>query len=346
MQSAITGQTRGAGRLTGRGGILGRSAPRPARRSPQRRGARRRGDGAASVCGAPELGSAVPRCSSHARTPPRVTRVLPVSSGRQGREMRHAWVAVVVVAAVSGGTAVLANHDLPQQEAAQPRAARILPRPFQAEGPMNARTAGWVAAAYGMLQALKCETQRWTTERECRAAQRVPRRKMQVWATPAGRGRFVARLPDGSLARRGGHGGVVMLDPFPDASWGHPLLLLLVADNTSHTHCTRTAGHWLGESTPSVLQAHTVGEADTGCSWTTLNYMPPSFPPRLTPVGKASLGRRRRQCCLASHVYAAAGSGEYSWGHEFSSHWLHYNHLDSCTARVHQASLERPECPK
>ncbi|XP_045122251.1 uncharacterized protein LOC123510870 [Portunus trituberculatus] len=159
--------------------------------------------------------------------------------------MRHAWVAVVVVAAVSGGTAVLANHDLPQQEAAQPRAARILPRPFQAEGPMNARTAGWVAAAYGMLQALKCETQRWTTERECRAAQRVPRRKMQVWATPAGRGRFVARLPDGSLARRGGHGGVVMLDPFPDASWGHPLLLLLVADNTSHTHCTRTAGHWL-----------------------------------------------------------------------------------------------------
>ena len=178
---------------------------------------------------------------------PSVARVVAAAAGRQGREMRQAWVVVVVVAAMSGGAAVLANHDLPQQEADQPRAARILPTPDDQEGAMNARTAGWVAAAYDVLQALNCATQRWTTEAECRAAQRVPRRKMQVWATPTGQGRFVARLPDGSLARRGGHDGVVLLDPFPAASWGHPLVLLLVANNTSQTHCTRTAGHWLGE---------------------------------------------------------------------------------------------------
>lgn len=197
--------------------------------------------------------------------------------------MRHAWVTVVVVAAVGGGVAVLANHDLPQQEAVQPRAAR----PVQAESPMNARAEGWVAAAYDMLQALRCETQRWTTERECRAAQRVPRRKMQVWATPAGGGRFVARLPDGSLARRGGHGGVVMLDPFPAASWGHPLLLLLVADNTSHTHCTRTAGHWLGESTSILLQAHTVGR---GGHWLLLDH-PELHPPSPPPLASRLSGR-------------------------------------------------------
>lgn len=173
--------------------------------------------------------------------------------------MRRAWAVVVVVAAVSGGAAVLANRDLPQQEAAkgQTEGQRLQPRhqDDDEDAPMNDRTAGWVAAAYGMLQALQCEVQRWTTEEECRAAQRVPQWEVQVWATPAGRGRFVARLPDGSLARRGSHGGVLLVDPFPSASWGHPLLLLLVADNTSQIHCTRTAGHWLGESlslSPSV----------------------------------------------------------------------------------------------
>lgn len=165
--------------------------------------------------------------------------------------MRRAWAVVVVVAAVSGGAAVLANRDLPQQEATQgqvgvPRLQRH--QNDDENAPMDARTAGWVAASYGLLQAQQCETQRWTTEEECRAAQRVPQWEMQVWATPAGSGRFVAQLPDGSLARRGGYGGVLLLDPFPAASWGHPLLLLLVADNTSQIHCTRTAGHWLGES--------------------------------------------------------------------------------------------------
>lgn len=166
--------------------------------------------------------------------------------------MRRAWAVVVVVAAISGGAAVLANRDLPQQDAAkgQTEGQRLHPRHQDDDEntPMNDRTAGWVAAAYGLLQALQCEAQRWTTVEECHAAQRVPQWEVQVWATPAGRGRFVARLPDGSLARRGSHGGVLLVDPFPAASWGHPLLLLLVADNTSQIHCTRTAGHWLGES--------------------------------------------------------------------------------------------------
>lgn len=232
------------------------------------------------MCGAPGFGSAVPRCSSHSCTLPRVARVLCAAgpsglgsearqygevvlarlsvvvafatAGRRGRAMRRAWALVVVVVAVSGGAAVLANRDLPQQEAAkgQTEGQRLQPRHQDDDenARMNDRTAGWVAAAYGLLQALQCEAQRWTTEEECRAAQRVPQWEVQVWATPAGRGRFVARLPDGSLARRGGHGGVLLVDPFPAASWGHPLLLLLVADNTSQIHCTRTAGHWLGES--------------------------------------------------------------------------------------------------
>lgn len=172
--------------------------------------------------------------------------------------MRRAWAVVMVMAVVSGGAAVLASRDLPQQEAdGQAGGSRLQPsRQDDDNVPMNDRTAGWVAAAYGVLQALQCERQRWTTEEECRAAQRIPQWEMQVWTTPAGRGRFVARLPDGSLARRGGHGGVLLLDPFPAASWGHPLLLLLVADNTSQTHCTRTAGHWLGESL-----SHTPGGA-------------------------------------------------------------------------------------
>lgn len=160
----------------------------------------------------------------------------------------------VLVALIAGRTVVLAAPDLQLQQ--QPRrdhemssrSPQDVVETFQQEdddAPMNARTAKWAATVYDFLQSLPCEAASWTTEAACRDAQLVPRSLTRVWATQAGRQRYVARLPDGSLQRSGRHDGVLMLDPYPAASWGHLVFIAFVSSNITLTQCTENKGHWM-----------------------------------------------------------------------------------------------------
>ncbi|XP_071522221.1 uncharacterized protein [Panulirus ornatus] len=179
--------------------------------------------------------------------------------------MGHIVMIVVVVVVAGGGVLGLATPDLmPRQpqsaggslDHSEGRVPRSSPQHTEGksntlqddeydDSPMNDRTARWAAAAYDLLQSQSCESPSWTTKKECRDAQLVPRRLTQVWATQAGRGPYVARLPDGSLHRSGRHEGVLLLDPYPAASWGHLVLVIFVASNTSLTHCTDDNSYWL-----------------------------------------------------------------------------------------------------
>ncbi|XP_066961099.1 uncharacterized protein [Macrobrachium rosenbergii] len=109
--------------------------------------------------------------------------------------------------------------------------------------PLDGQSLQWAQAAYDFLQSLPCEKQVWTTEDACGDAKHIPKRHMRVWATRAGR-KYVARLPDGSLQRSGDHDGVVLLDPYPSASWGHLVLVLFVRSNVTLTSCTDLKGYW------------------------------------------------------------------------------------------------------
>ncbi|KAG7159510.1 hypothetical protein Hamer_G004144, partial [Homarus americanus] len=179
-----------------------------------------------------------------------VARVV-VMSGHQQKVMRYVCVLVVV-------GVVLASPDLLQEEARalDDNIEMVTSSPQDTlevshddddddDAPMNELTTKWAGAAYDLLQSLSCEAPSWTTEKACRAAQLVPRRLMRVWATQGGQRQYVARLPDGSLYRSGRHHGVLMLDPYPTASWGHLVLVIFVNTNTSLTHCSNTKGYWI-----------------------------------------------------------------------------------------------------
>ncbi|XP_045601459.1 uncharacterized protein [Procambarus clarkii] len=122
---------------------------------------------------------------------------------------------------------------------------QVVSRPSPQDVPMNERTSRWAAAAYDLLQSLSCEAPSWTTEKACLEVQLVPRGLMRVWATQAGPRQYVARLPDGSLQRSGRHDGVLMLDPYPSASWGHLVLVIFVSSNTSLAQCSSNGGYWV-----------------------------------------------------------------------------------------------------
>lgn len=182
---------------------------------------------------------------------------------------RAGVIVVVLAAALAGGAVVLAAPELLQQAQQDASATgetagreqRLSPpdggaheRPpsqgveddDEEDEALDARTARWAGAAYDFLQAMSCRAPAWTTEEACLDAQRIPRRSMRVWAARAGR-RYVARLPDGALQRSGVHDGVLLLDPFPAASWGHLALVLFVAANTTRGLCGDKNGFWLGE---------------------------------------------------------------------------------------------------
>lgn len=184
---------------------------------------------------------------------------------------RAGVIVMVLAAALAGGAVVLAAPDLLQQaqheasaagEAAgreqrlsppdggahdPPSSSQVVEDDDEENAPLDARTARWAGAAYDFLQSMSCKSPSWTTEEACLDARRIPRRAMRVWAARAGR-RYVARLPDGALQRSGVHDGVLLLDPFPDASWGHLVLVLFVAANTTLGRCADKKGFWLGES--------------------------------------------------------------------------------------------------
>lgn len=179
---------------------------------------------------------------------------------------RAGVIVVVLAAALAGGAVVLAAPELLQQAQQDASATgetagreqRLSPpdggaheRPpsqgvedDEEDEALDTRTARWAGAAYDFLQAMSCRAPAWTTEEACLDAQRIPRRSMRVWAARAGR-RYVARLPDGALQRSGVHDGVLLLDPFPAASWGHLALVLFVAANTTRGLCGDKNGFWL-----------------------------------------------------------------------------------------------------
>ncbi|KAK7073232.1 hypothetical protein SK128_009331 [Halocaridina rubra] len=112
------------------------------------------------------------------------------------------------------------------------------------EAPLDSQSSQWAQALFDFLQVMPCEKQAWTTAEACRHAKVVPKSEMRAWATRAGR-KYVARLPDGSLQRSGTHDGVLLLDPYPTASWGHLVLVVFVSRNTTQGACTGQNGYWI-----------------------------------------------------------------------------------------------------
>lgn len=57
---------------------------------------------------------------------------------------------------------------------------------------------------------------------------------------------FISTLPDGGLSRTGIHHGIVALDPYPDANFGH-LVVAFFVDRMDRGDCERAEGVYMGK---------------------------------------------------------------------------------------------------
>ncbi|XP_059479076.1 uncharacterized protein LOC132198839 [Neocloeon triangulifer] len=76
-----------------------------------------------------------------------------------------------------------------------------------------------------------------------RRVSRMPRAEMRVYAAVADDGDALnATLPDGRMSRSGSHHGVLLLDPFPAARFGHPVLMFFIDRGISEKRCNTIGG--------------------------------------------------------------------------------------------------------
>jgi hypothetical protein len=66
-------------------------------------------------------------------------------------------------------------------------------------------------------------------------------------AEPTSLGRFDSVLPDGGLSKAGSHDAVVVVDPYPDANFGHLVIAFFVDLRITKTVCEVEGGQYLGK---------------------------------------------------------------------------------------------------
>jgi len=108
---------------------------------------------------------------------------------------------------------------------------------FTAFSAAEGKEAEEVAAAFGLFNVDMA-----------RAVARMPRNEVRIYAAVADEGDALnATLPDGRMSRSGAHHGVLLLDPFPAARFGHPVLLFFVDRAVGEKRCHTIGGKRLGE---------------------------------------------------------------------------------------------------
>lgn len=113
-------------------------------------------------------------------------------------------------------------------------------------GPRNSRESEWLKGAFNYVRNLKCEDVFFTTEKECRELLTVPQTSYVVLVAPfSGHRTYEAVLPEEVLTRKhNNHQGVLVLDPYPTANFGH-LVIVFFIDYKDKTTCDSENGIYL-----------------------------------------------------------------------------------------------------
>lgn len=116
-------------------------------------------------------------------------------------------------------------------------------------GPRDSRESEWVKGAFNYVQNLKCEDVFFTTEKECLALLTVTQSSYVVHVAPfSGHRTYETVLPEEVLTRKdNNHQGVLVLDPYPTANFGH-LVIVFFIDYKDKRTCDSENGIFLGKS--------------------------------------------------------------------------------------------------
>lgn len=124
--------------------------------------------------------------------------------------------------------------------------------------PADPRQVRWATAAHDYVLGVDCQRSAFSTPRECLEVQRIDRSRWNVYLAdplpPSGAGRrcyLRVVLPDGPVGDAGRHhhrvDGVVALDPYPDANFGHLVVVFHVTIAASSSWCQRRDGVLIGK---------------------------------------------------------------------------------------------------
>lgn len=131
-------------------------------------------------------------------------------------------------------------------------------------GGSRARQIAWADTAFAFLRRVDCSQSRGksasfaSTESECRDVQQLRQDQLNVYvADPVDRGRLKTVLPDGvvetvaagstgSPTVVASHDGVVLLDPYPRANFGHLVIVFHVTLGTTDQWCEQREGILIG----------------------------------------------------------------------------------------------------
>lgn len=108
----------------------------------------------------------------------------------------------------------------------------------------------WVKGAFNYVRALNCDNVFFTTEKECKELLTVPQTHYVIHVAPfSGHTTYEAVLPDEVLTRKdNNHQGVLVLDPYPTANFGH-LVIVFFVDYLDKNSCDSNNGIYLGKFT-------------------------------------------------------------------------------------------------
>jgi hypothetical protein len=107
----------------------------------------------------------------------------------------------------------------------------------------------WSEAAYKWIKKINCTDTGILCDRECRTAQELQQRDYRIYfAEPIPGKKYAAVFVEGdSYKHKHGHDSVLVLDPFPGARFGHPIVAFYVDINTNGSYCDAAKGFMIGK---------------------------------------------------------------------------------------------------
>lgn len=106
----------------------------------------------------------------------------------------------------------------------------------------------WSLAAYEWIINLNCSDQSYFTEETCLLAKENNQTNYRVYGSELVPGqKYGVVFPESESKYKHFHDGVLVLDPFPETSFGHPIAAFYVDINFNTSKCDSMKGFFIGE---------------------------------------------------------------------------------------------------
>ncbi|XP_064648494.1 uncharacterized protein LOC135500775 [Lineus longissimus] len=120
-------------------------------------------------------------------------------------------------------------------------------QPLDRTGHYTSKVTRWADAAYRYVHSIDCSEVFFTTTKECQYVTSLDKSQMNIYiAEPTSLGRYDSVLPDGGLSKAGSHDAVLVVDPYPDANFGHLVTVFFVDLRITKMVCEVEGGQYLG----------------------------------------------------------------------------------------------------